>query len=242
MFFRNCSHRRAFTLIELLVVIAIIAILAAILFPVFAQAREKARSAACLSNTRQMATGSMMYVQDYDGVFFPAQYSLTGTSTPYPSNYGVIYYAAVWADIIAPYTKNQGIGKCPSDSGRIVTSDANYRAGPQLSYGVNLYAWIGWGGVGSGERVAGPTESSIQSPATKILVAEGAAQYGLDGIILTWRRAGLYRHQNGANYVYFDGHCHWKASDPFWATQADSFWNVQANIEQYAPEWAAWKP
>src|SRR5439155_11384464 len=62
----HVSDRRGFTLIELLVVIAIIAILAAILFPVFAQAREKARAASCLSNTKQIATASVMYVQDYD--------------------------------------------------------------------------------------------------------------------------------------------------------------------------------
>jgi prepilin-type N-terminal cleavage/methylation domain-containing protein len=65
------KHRvsRAFTLIELLVVIAIIAILAAILFPVFAQARERARMSVCLSNTRQIGTGMMMYVQDYDETY-----------------------------------------------------------------------------------------------------------------------------------------------------------------------------
>jgi prepilin-type N-terminal cleavage/methylation domain-containing protein len=70
---RRCSSRsldrHGFTLIELLVVIAIIAILAAILFPVFAQAREKARQTACLSNTKQIGTAFMMYVQDYDEAF-----------------------------------------------------------------------------------------------------------------------------------------------------------------------------
>src|ERR671911_1054625 len=68
--------RRGFTLIELLVVIAIIAILAAILFPVFAQAREKARQTSCLSNHRQIGTAAMMYVQDYDEMWVP--YSLGG--------------------------------------------------------------------------------------------------------------------------------------------------------------------
>src|SRR5215469_14250823 len=67
---RNNVKRDAFTLIELLVVIAIIAILAAILFPVFAQAREKARAISCMSNLKQIGTASMMYVQDYDETFF----------------------------------------------------------------------------------------------------------------------------------------------------------------------------
>jgi len=68
---RFTNGQRGFTLIELLVVIAIIAILAAILFPVFAQARESSRKTQCLSNTRQIGTAVMMYVQDYDEVFFP---------------------------------------------------------------------------------------------------------------------------------------------------------------------------
>ncbi|GAB4454732.1 MAG: hypothetical protein OHK0029_09740 [Armatimonadaceae bacterium] len=109
---RSVSNSKAFTLIELLVVIAIIAILAAILFPVFAQAREKARQASCLSNVKQMGLAMMMYVQDYDEVFPFAQTS-TSAAAPYPNNDGT------WRGVIQPYVRNgQGRGSilsCPSD-------------------------------------------------------------------------------------------------------------------------------
>lgn len=72
-------RRKGFTLIELLVVIAIIAILAAILFPVFAKAREKARQASCLSNIKQLSLGVVMYTEDYDQTYPPASYATTGT-------------------------------------------------------------------------------------------------------------------------------------------------------------------
>jgi len=90
--------RKGFTLIELLVVIAIIAILAAILFPVFARAREKARQTSCLSNLKQLALGGLMYAQDYDERFVTYRY-------PDP------YY---WPDKIEPYLKNAQILRCPS--------------------------------------------------------------------------------------------------------------------------------
>src|SRR5436853_3864308 len=100
-------RRRAFTLIELLVVIAIIAILAAILFPVFAQARESARKATCQSNLKQILAASMMYSQDYDEFLVTAypNYQMTtvnGTRT--------VYYMA----LILPYTKNLGVFRDPS--------------------------------------------------------------------------------------------------------------------------------
>ena len=119
-----------FTLIELLIVIAIIAILAAILFPVFARARESARRTACVSNVRQLGTAWMMYVQDYDETFPPtnsAANSVWGPSTTYTGKYpckpcrphlktndAITYDPTVYA---IPYIKNYDMFKCPSDVG-----------------------------------------------------------------------------------------------------------------------------
>jgi len=100
------SARQGFTLIELLVVIAIIAILAAILFPVFAQAREKARQTSCLSNLRQLGTGMTMYAQDSDGLYPPA--------VSHPTRAVPSYFEITWMHLIEPYTKNLGIFVCPS--------------------------------------------------------------------------------------------------------------------------------
>jgi prepilin-type N-terminal cleavage/methylation domain-containing protein len=104
----NVSTKKAFTLIELLVVIAIIAILAAILFPVFAQARERARAVACLSNCRQIGLGLMMYVQDYDETY-PVAFPDYGA----PINGGGTGVVPL-ESMIEPYTKSVDIWKCPS--------------------------------------------------------------------------------------------------------------------------------
>ncbi|MGQ9880984.1 MAG: prepilin-type N-terminal cleavage/methylation domain-containing protein [Armatimonadota bacterium] len=105
---------RGFTLIELLVVIAIIAILAAILFPVFAQAREKARAAACLSNMKQLALGIQMYAQDYDEVYVG--------SYGYANGWGQCPMF-VWQDMIYPYIKNRQIFGCPSRPQQVFVRD-----------------------------------------------------------------------------------------------------------------------
>lgn len=104
------TKRRAFTLIELLVVIAIIAILAAILFPVFAQAREKARAISCLSNLKQAATATLMYVQDYDETF-PMSLAPFPGATP---EYAAASCITTFYDRVAPYQKNADIMRCPS--------------------------------------------------------------------------------------------------------------------------------
>src|SRR5215813_1282794 len=103
-----------FTLIELLVVIAIIAILAAILFPVFAQAREKARAISCLSNSKQLGLAVMMYVQDYDETYPWAMNGPDGCGGP--GCPGGPNQVDAWPDLVYPYVKNDGAYGCPSAS------------------------------------------------------------------------------------------------------------------------------
>ena len=95
---------RGFTLIELLTVIAIVAILAAILFPVFAQAREKARQTQCLSNARQLALAVQSYLQDHEEAFLPSTNYAVPTNIP----------ERIWTRIIQPYVRDTGIFICPS--------------------------------------------------------------------------------------------------------------------------------
>ncbi|MES2460047.1 MAG: prepilin-type N-terminal cleavage/methylation domain-containing protein [Armatimonadota bacterium] len=130
------NYSSAFTLIELLVVIAIIAILAAILFPVFAQAREKARQTACLSNTKQMALGLQQYLQDNDETFMPV---VSGGASTIPAGTSATYndisakgttasYSQHWMQQLYPYVKSWGIYLCPSDKAPLAAFDANGNA------------------------------------------------------------------------------------------------------------------
>ena len=104
------GSNRAFTLIELLVVIAIIAVVAAILFPVFAQAREKGRQAVCVSNFKQINMGLLQYVQDYDEAMVPANTNgyATGCMGCGRPDY-------IWPELAQPYFKNWQVFRCPSD-------------------------------------------------------------------------------------------------------------------------------
>ena len=141
----------AFTLIELLVVIAIIAILAAILFPVFARAREQARKTTCLSNLKQIGLGTLMYVQDYDEVFpwlmqdGRNNNDSTGLSqgmSAGPPNLNGIRGLFIEA-ALQPYVKNYGVFACPTLQADKVVTDA---AGPLNSFGSYGYAY---GGIGA---------------------------------------------------------------------------------------------
>ena len=209
--------RRAFTLIELLVVIAIIAILAAILFPVFAQAREKARQTACLSNCRQIGMAFTMYATDYDS-FLPL------TTFPVASN--------SWTDQTQPYIKNRQIYRCPSDDStnwsQPLPSETEVR---RSSYFLN--AWM------AGTQPYGNT-AALTSPASVIYVAESVKNVTRDHFHpfywgnpaeqtsafmqnLTWNSAlqetkelALRRHQEGMNVVFIDGHVRWGKWTQFW--------------------------
>ena len=188
--------RKGFTLIELLVVIAIIAILAAILFPVFAKAREKARQTACLSNEKQICLGILMYAQDYDERF-PGLFMPNGVTTPW------------YPDLIMPYIKNLQIFQCPSKSA-VVLSGWGYTYGT-CGYAADC-AIVGGGG--------GQAMASLTHPATSVLLAETSGDGRTPccnpaGVV--WNSNSNYgcmsgideRHNDGSNYGFADGHTKW---------------------------------
>jgi prepilin-type processing-associated H-X9-DG protein len=210
-------------LIELLVVIAIIAILAAILFPVFAQAREKARAISCLSNIKQWGLAASMYVQDYDETML--HYRI-----PDPAgNYG---YRS-WHELLQPYAKSEGLADCPSvgDSRRLL-SQIDWFA--FRSYGYNVL-------FGNGAAKNTISLSSIVYPSQCIWFGdstEGRPGWGYWTLLSTarlssqfadyWKDNDFYtgaatkwgsatysagrlarRHTEGANIVFVDGHAKW---------------------------------
>jgi prepilin-type N-terminal cleavage/methylation domain-containing protein/prepilin-type processing-associated H-X9-DG protein len=142
------SNKRSsgFTLIELLVVIAIIAILAAILFPVFAQAREKARATSCLSNMKQIMTGVKMYTQDYDE---QSPHDIYHVLNP-----GNVWHS--WMEMVIPYVKNEQIWLCPSAS----KNPSDYNAAYTTAGGFRVsatYVWPGWNWFNFYSAPAAPT-------------------------------------------------------------------------------------
>ena len=163
--------RNGFTLIELLVVIAIIAILAAILFPVFAQARAKARQISCLSNMRQLGTSTAMYVQDYDEQFYPHRFNCDAGATCNPlmttngGQFNGITGAAqkkiFWISLLQPYVKNYQVFVCPSNpSGWYgVSKDSNPCGGSDNN------ASVGCGGIGYGGQNSYGHNDAWLSPA-----------------------------------------------------------------------------
>jgi prepilin-type N-terminal cleavage/methylation domain-containing protein/prepilin-type processing-associated H-X9-DG protein len=168
-------RRSAFTLIELLVVIAIIAILAAILFPVFAQAREKARQTSCLSNTNQMGKATMMYAQDYDEQLFPYR---TRDINPFAAELVSLGHVRAadrtfYNQLLHPYVKSWDIWRCPSKPGAWVNvarncSDTELQFcsyGGQNSYSANNYCF---------PADLGLAMAAINAPANVIVLMDGS--------------------------------------------------------------------
>ncbi|MFO8080944.1 MAG: DUF1559 domain-containing protein [Armatimonadota bacterium] len=202
--------KRGFTLIELLVVIAIIAILAAILFPVFARAREKARQSSCLSNMKQLGLSVLMYAQDYDERL-PLQYhnagSEPGETLLEPGG------RSVWYVYIEPYLKNEKVLECPSQ-----VRNYFYVAGS----GGNVYCYdpvVGYGWNYNFVYIQPVKLARIEEPASIVMLCEqgGRLPYGRwfnesdsGSKNFVWR---YDRHNGGANYTFCDGHAKWVSGE-----------------------------
>jgi prepilin-type N-terminal cleavage/methylation domain-containing protein/prepilin-type processing-associated H-X9-DG protein len=191
--------RRGFTLIELLVVIAIIAILAAILFPVFARAREKARQASCQSNEKQLALGFLMYVQDYDESF-PPSWSATGGRFPQAYDH--------WPALIYPYIKNTDLFDCPTSpdkASRNIVSGGSYDGNYGFNYDGLTYAI-------NHQLASLPQPASVYLvfDSGDIAVCSGGNTWAqlMEDLDLDWdsKMEGPNRHNGQVNTSFVDGH------------------------------------
>jgi prepilin-type N-terminal cleavage/methylation domain-containing protein/prepilin-type processing-associated H-X9-DG protein len=212
------TRAAGFTLIELLVVIAIIAILAAILFPVFAQAREKARQSACLSNCKQIGLSVMMYAEDYDQA--------------YPLYVHAPGHDDWWYEMIQPYVKNKSVFTCPSVRLRKDKAPDDYGWN---GYGVNymhvLMYGPGWDWTKNPQDQGPQRVAGLPRPADTIMISDAQVEKGPDtgwgwpaiycivsfpagpdwqksvGLDKTWALAD--RHNEGGSYIFADGHVKW---------------------------------
>lgn len=209
---RTSSSRSGFTLIELLVVIALIAILAAILFPVFGRARENARKSACLSNLKQVGLGFMQYSQDYDENVVPGRVGPLSTA---------VYFS--WSGIIQPYVKSTQVLVYPSYSGNTASATAvpksysyNFAAAgaPNRSLAtyelpaqtVFLVDSIGSSTLGSNQSLLFFVDTTTQKEIGRIATANmpysssACAPEAINNSAL---------HLEGSNYMFADGHVKW---------------------------------
>ena len=231
------SRGRGFTLIELLVVIAIIAILAAILFPVFAQARDKARSVSCLSNMKQLGLALTMYFQDYDEKVLP-RYAACPSTGPTGKD------QLLWTGLLQPYIKNKGIFVCMSaintnyaDQWKqwdTTVDPLNTRGRVSVGYNQTISGWYYGTPDGCGEMIL-PTLPQVQVPAKNVMFADSVSGelgggfrgylFGNTGLNVPYTAtpAGSMgaRHQEGTNLAFFDGHAKWyKGKSLLWNPNA----------------------
>jgi prepilin-type N-terminal cleavage/methylation domain-containing protein/prepilin-type processing-associated H-X9-DG protein len=195
--------RKGFTLIELLVVIAIIAILAAILFPVFARAREKARQTSCLSNMKQIGLAWHMYAQDYDERCCPAWISTTGP------DWGSWNDGANWPWLLQPYVKNYQVFNCPSAPAGV----SNWQGQQRYSRGGCSYAQNPTLGY---YHKNGPPPGGPHTDPLKLARIEKPAETPVHGDTAQtgnpfwWHSVSKYvpeeRHNNQINVSFCDGH------------------------------------
>jgi prepilin-type N-terminal cleavage/methylation domain-containing protein/prepilin-type processing-associated H-X9-DG protein len=220
--------RRGFTLIELLVVIAIIAILAAILFPVFAQARDKARQAACLSNLKQVGTALTMYQQDYDermpstcnygrrwtwygkGLAGGCKQDGITASTPINAYLGANQTPSRYIqELLQPYCKNEQVWFCPREGNDRVSGPPAWP-----TYGYNGTSYIFNHGTnsppkGAGVTVSGLALAAIPLPAEAPVIWDMPYWYVPNDQCPDWDAKSA--HARGLNVTYADGHANYSA-------------------------------
>jgi prepilin-type N-terminal cleavage/methylation domain-containing protein/prepilin-type processing-associated H-X9-DG protein len=210
----------AFTLIELLVVIAIIAILAAILFPVFARARENARRSSCQSNLKQLALGVLQYTQDYDEKLCTVEIG-GGTDGMTTSNF------ILWTDVIQPYMKSFQLIRCPSSTNNNAPADPVGRpsvANALLSYGAasgsggNSYAFT----LTYSATTPPSSLSEFTNTAETLLMGDRNDITGTYGYWLGPYTTNAYApgtlHLEGGNMAFVDGHVKWMRQEKVNAT------------------------
>jgi len=215
--------KRGFTLIELLVVIAIIAILAAILFPVFARAREKARQTSCLNNCKQIGTAARMYESDYDECLVPYANHGCAAVPPVP--------CVQWWLVIVPYIQNSQVLLCPSRSPHVAGVG-------RPDYGIMYTHTHGCGGGNMLANLAYPAETasfgdSYYRTGSKsgyvIIYCRLCYPNGHPDGIRDTAGLGADEHNGGANITFVDGHAKWLPAtwllDPSLDQAHRKFWN-----------------
>ncbi len=242
---RRAKARQGFTLIELLVVIAIIAILAAILFPVFGRARENARRASCQSNLKQIGLGVMQYVQDYD-----ERYPLKDYPTDVSPWFG--WGWAHWMTVTQPYLKSTQLFHCPSSSNATEWT----QRGPSYPTGIRVAVYRGYG---ANREILGTSTSEVGATALVPFIMDSLVGVfnPLDGDTM-WRRVvnsgyfngtsvtsppwgGAYsapmtpqpdlaRHFQGVNIAFADGHVKYMTQGQLWKDPARS---LRPRAQQY---------
>lgn len=215
----SANRQRGFTLIELLVVIAIIAILAAILFPVFARARENARRTSCLSNTKQIGLGMMQYVQDYDDKYIPRYSDVAGGPLR-------------WPQLVHPYIKSYQVYNCPSRANGFEFK-GDYDTAGHISYGMNYWMDATWYpgismatinrpsetlwvaevvGVNAADVAAGENAYQAYPTLYSVVYQPNNSAYGTQ-VVPEPRGRLSGRHFDGTNVLFADGHAKWMRRD-----------------------------